>query len=289
MPPETLTVVGAQLGESPLWHRAESAFYWVDIVGETVFRYEPGSGVHRVVFSGETVTAICELDGGGLLMVTPTSLSTLRDGALETLSTHSLPEGVRTNDAKCDPWGRLWFGTMDIGTTRPVGELFVFDGERSLVVDGLILSNGLGWSPSADVFYHVDSMARRLYSYDYDGETGKIHRRRVLADMNDRPEVPDGLAVDVDGNIWVAMYDGWCVNVFDPGGRIIHIEKVGVQKPTSVAFGGDDLSRLYITTASQELDRGELDRQPDAGELLRIDPGTTGLEVGVYGRVTASS
>jgi len=271
------------LGESPLWHRHEQVFYWLDIVGRTVFRYDPARAVADVVLSGETVTCLSELSGGGLLLVTPQRVATLSGGQTTTLVDLSLPGGVRTNDGKCDPRGRLWFGTMDLDTTSPLGELFVFDGESTRrVLDRLILSNGLGWSPSGDILYHVDSIRRHLYRHRYDADTGAIEGREVLVDMTGRPEVPDGLAVDVAGNIWIAMYDGWRIDVYDPSGEKVHREELDVQRPTSVAFGGDGLSDLYVTTASQELTAEELDRQPHAGMLLRLAPGAEGLPVAAF-------
>jgi sugar lactone lactonase YvrE len=271
------------LGESPLWHHAEQVFYWVDIVGRHVFRYDPGRAREEVVLSGETVTSLSELSAGGLMLVTPQRLCTLRQGETTTVVDVSLPDGVRTNDGKCDPRGRLWFGTMDLETSSPLGELFVFDGESiRRVLDRLILSNGLGWSPSGDILYHVDSIKRHLYRHRYDGDTGAIEGREVLVDMTGGPEVPDGLAVDVAGNVWVAMYDGWRIDVYDPSGRHIHREELDVQRPTSVAFGGEGLSDLYVTTASQELTADELDHQPNAGLLLRLAPGIEGLPVAAF-------
>jgi sugar lactone lactonase YvrE len=279
---EPLTPGNAGLGESPLWHLAEQVLYWVDINAGKVFRHDPADDSNRVVFAEETVTALAELAGGGLVLVTSDRLATLRDGEAVTMVDQHLPDGVRTNDGKADPRGRVWFGTMDLDATRPLGELFVYDGEAIRTVkQGVILSNGLGWSPSGEVFYHIDTTRRHLYRHDFDGVTGAIGAADVLVDMNGVPGVPDGLAVDVGGNIWVAMYDGWRIDVFDPSGIRVHQVSLDVQKPTSVAFGGGDRSHLYITTASQHLTPDEIAAQPFAGKLLRIDTETTGLPVGV--------
>lgn len=280
---EVLTEDRAVLGESPLWHSTEEVFYWVDIATRHVFRYDPKTTSSEVIYQGEQVTALCEIDGGGLVLVTSGALSTLQDGRVETIALLSLSDRVRTNDGKCDPRGRIWFGTMDLETTNPVGELFLFDG-RSVrpVEDQVILSNGLGWSPGGDVLYHVDSARRLIYRYDNDIETGDVSNRKVLVDLNGPNEVPDGLAIDSEGNLWVAMWDGWCINVFDPAGKNIHKESLPVQRPTSVAFGGSDLSRLYVTTASQDLKPENLEEHAHAGKLLRLDPGVKGLPVGVF-------
>jgi sugar lactone lactonase YvrE len=224
---------------------ADRVFHWVDIVGRSVFCYDPVTGETTTIASGEMVTALSETSAGGLLFVTPKALLAWSDGNLTRLAPLSLSERVRTNDGKCDPAGRLWFGTMDHETREPIAELFVYDGDRiHPVQDGIILSNGLGWSPDREIMYHVDSIRRHVYAYRYDQETGAVVDRRVLADMGDLEGVPDGLAVDVDGNLWVAIYDGWCVRVVDPHGDVEHEESLEVQKPTSVAFGGPGLSDL---------------------------------------------
>jgi sugar lactone lactonase YvrE len=280
---EVLTHERAALGESPLWHRSEEVFYWVDIDSGVVLRYQPASGISEVVHSGDTVTALCEFEGGGLVLVTPRGLLAWRDGHIDPLAPLSLSDQVRTNDGKCDPQGRVWFGTMDLEATRPVGELFVFDGLGvRLVQDQVILSNGLGWSPAGDVLYHVDTTRRLIYRHDFDGGTGAVSNRSVLVDVSGSPPAPDGLAVDVDGNLWVAMWDGWCLDVFDSSGENIHKESLPAQRPTSVAFGGPDLSEMYVTTASHGLEPVDGEERPHAGKLLRLDPGIKGLPIGVF-------
>lgn len=273
----------ATLGESPLWHGSEELFYWVDITAERLFSYDPESDHTELRHDGLMVTALCEVEGGGLVLVTPRGLFVLRDGQLDTLAPLSLSGDVRTNDGKCDPGGRVWFGTMDLETTRPVGELLVFDGRALRVVhDGVILSNGLGWSPSGDVFYHVDTGRHLIYRHDYELDTGSVSNREVLVDLSESSASPDGLAVDVDGNLWVAMWDGWRIDVFDGNGENIHRESLPAQRPTSVAFGGVDLSDLYVTTASEGIEYADFDEHPHAGKLLRLAPGIRGLPVGVF-------
>ena len=271
----------ATLGESPLWHRGEGRFYWVDIVGERVFRLI--DGVPEVVHTGLMVTALSERADGGLVMVSGDGLLTWTEGEVTELTGLDLPREVRPNDGKCDPEGRLWFGTMDLETTNPIGGLFTYDRHSvRLVESGIVLSNGLGWSPDGDVFYHTDSIRRHIYRYDYDLGSGSATNRTLLVDFGDVVEAPDGHAVDVDGNLWVAMYDGWRLQVISPTGETVHIEPLDVQKPTSVAFAGDGLAQLYVTTASQDLDPEELERQPHAGRLLHFDPGTRGLPIGRF-------
>ena len=279
---EVVTQERSDLGESPLWHQAEGAFYWVDINAGIVFRLDPGSGSVDVVHSGEMVTALGEVDGGGLLMVSSERISILGDGSVTTITPLSLGDAVRTNDGKLDPRGRLWFGTMDLGERHPIAELFLLEGDQVVAVeDGVILSNGLGWSPTGELFYHVDSVRRLLYRYDYDLDTGLARNREVLVDMSGGTGFPDGMTVDVEGNLWVAMYSGSRIDVFDPAGGLVHVESLEVRRPTSLAFGGDTLTDLYVTTAINGLDPAEVDAQPLTGHVLRFRPGTTGLRQGV--------
>jgi sugar lactone lactonase YvrE len=277
-----MTQETSDLGESPLWHQAEGVFYWVDINASKVFRLEPSSGAVEVVHSGEMVTALGEV-AGGLLMVSSERISIFRDGNVEPLAPLSLSDSVRTNDGKLDPEGRLWFGTMDLAERRPIAELFRLDGDEAVVVqDGVIISNGQGWSPGGEFFYHIDSVRRLLYRYEYDLGTGLARNREVLVDMTDNSGFPDGMAVDVDGNLWVAMYSGARIDVFDPGGNRVHVEPLEVRRPTSLAFGGDSLSDLYVTTAINGLDPALVEAQPLTGHVLRFSPGTTGLPQSVF-------
>jgi sugar lactone lactonase YvrE len=280
---EVLTSERAGLGESPLWHRDEQSFYWVDINADRVLRLSPDSGSAEIVFEGIKVSALAETTDGGLLFVTSRALLAWNDGKVQQVAPVSVADGTRTNDGKCDPGGRMWFGSMDLRTRDPIGSLYVFDGRTvESVEEGITLSNGLGWSADLTTMYHVDTIAANLYRYRYAQSTGTVADREVLVDFTGFEGWPDGLAVDVDGNIWVAMYDGWCVNVFDSSGVRVHVETLDVQRPTSVAFGGPDLSQLFVTTASQELGDEAMRAQPDAGMVLRLEPGTSGLPVGVF-------
>jgi sugar lactone lactonase YvrE len=280
---EVLTEERAVLGESPLWHRSEELFYWVDIAAELVFSYDPIFGRTEQVHGGLMVTALGEVDDGGVVLVTSQGLFTFREDRLTLVAPLELSDEVRTNDGKCDPRGRVWFGTMDLEATRPIAELFVYDGQQlRRVRDQVILSNGLGWSPTTDTLYHVDTTRRLIYRHDYDIETGSASGREVLVDLAGALEAPDGLAVDVDGNLWVAMWDGWRIDVFNENGENIHRESLPVQRPTSVAFGGAELSELYVTTATEGLEPVQVVEQAHAGKVLRLDPGTRGVPIGVF-------
>lgn len=277
---QALTDSRAVLGEGPTWHRGEGVLYWVDIERRSLYRYDPRRGANQSVLEGVMVTALAEADEGGLVLVTSDALLTWAGGQVESLVALNLPKTVRTNDGKSDPLGRFWFGTMDLEGRHAIGELMVYDGEVRRVFAGTTISNGLGWSPSGDIFYHIDSVPGLIYRHRYDLETGTATERQILVDLSDASASPDGMAVDVDGNLWVAMWDGWAVHVYNPDGRLTHVENLSVQRPTCVVFGGPALADLYITTASLELTSEELKAQPEAGMLLSLDPGIRGVPIG---------
>lgn len=235
-----------------------------------------------------TVGAVALTDGGALIAACEYGYAWLDEatGRLDTIGTASeqVP-GMRMNDGKCDTRGRFLAGNMTL-TRRPgAAKLFALDQAltiRTLLAD-LTLSNGLGWSPDGTRFYHIDTPARRLDVYDYDADEGYPSGRRVLADLRDTEGLPDGLTVDADGCIWVAMARGGAaVRRFSPEGAPLQVLRIPAAKVTSCTFGGPDLDELYITTACFGLDEVQLARQPHAGAVFRARPGVRGLPPNLF-------
>ena len=279
---DTIGEITATLGESPLWHRELGLFLWVDIVEEMTYAFDPATGETRTFISGRPVTALAEAGDDQIVMVTSDGIL-VGDPAMPTMRADlDLPDTVRANDGKCDPSGRLWFGTMDRGGRRPLGELMCLDGSVRSVFHGVTISNGLGWSPDGEVFYHIDSVPGMVYRHHYDPATGSATGREILVDLSSDPASPDGMAVDAEGNLWVAMWDGGAINVYDPDGHVVHVEELPVARPTSIAFGGPDLGDVYVTSASIELTDEDRRRQPYAGRVFRLRPGVTGLPLGRF-------
>lgn len=276
--------VTAMLGEGPYWVPEDDCLLWVDV---------HGGRLHRTYFpSGETVTL--ELDavsaafpavGGGMLTVGGNRL-TLRTPpgqgerwAARVVAEIPAREGVRFNDAGVDPAGRVWVGSMHTGESEPLGELYRLDtaGTLTTVVKGVTVSNGLGWSPDGTRLYYADSPTKRVDAFDYDPATGEAAGRRVFADLSALDGVPDGLTVDADGCVWVAIWGGGALCRLTPDGATDAVVGVPVSQPTSCAFGGPGMTDLYVTTAKVGLSAGELSAQPLAGRLLRLSPGPVGL------------
>lgn len=187
------------------------------------------------------------------------------------------------NDAKCDPAGRFWAGSTAIDFTPGRGALHVLeaDGAHRVAVDGLILPNGLDWSPAGDVFYLADTYRHEISAWDYDVTDGALTNRRPFASFNARDGMPDGLTIDVDGCIWVAMWGGHRVIRLDPAGKAIQTIDLPVAQPSSCMFGGPDLDTLFVTSAAEGLQLGDgaLDGSVFAIAGLR----TQGLPVSRFG------
>jgi sugar lactone lactonase YvrE len=275
--------VTALLGEGPYWRPEDDCLLWIDIHRGLLHMTRVQSGETTSVDLGE-VSAAFPAFGGGILTAggSRLTLRATRPGegwAGRTVAEVPAREGVRFNDAAVDPAGRVWVGSMHTGETDPIGTLYRLDSGGTLtpVVEGVTVSNGLGWSPDGTCLYYADSPLRRIDMFDYDQATGKAFQRRVFADLTRVDGVPDGLTVDADGCVWVAMHGGGALRRLTPSGQQDAVLPLPVSRPTSCAFGGPDLAELYVTTASAGLTEGERSAQPLAGRLLRLRPGPVGL------------
>jgi sugar lactone lactonase YvrE len=203
-------------------------------------------------------------------------------GAIELIAPieHDTP-GSRLNDAKCDPAGRLWAGTMSFDFTAGAGALYRVDPDHGLtqVVPDVSISNGLGWSPDGDRMYYIDTMAGGVDVFDFELASGEVSNRRRLVSFGPEDGIPDGLAVDAEGHVWVVLFGGGCVRRYTPDGVPSGRLELPVSQPTCVAFGGEDLGDLYITTATYQLTPEQLAEQPLAGATFVCRPGVTGTPV----------
>jgi sugar lactone lactonase YvrE len=198
-----------------------------------------------------------------------------------------MPDDVRFNDGACDPAGRFWAGTVAYDRRPGAGALYRLDpdGTITTVLEGVTESNGLGWSPDGAILYFIDSgePEPRVRSFDYDTGTGRIGWEPYdLIGFPGGNVVPDGLVVDAEGCLWVAMWGGAEVRRYSPTGGLLATLPVPVSQPTCPAFGGPGLTDLYLTTAWQGLDEQQRAAEPLAGHLLRTRPGTGGLPAGVF-------
>jgi sugar lactone lactonase YvrE len=188
------------------------------------------------------------------------------------------------NDGKCDPAGRFWAGTMALDERPRAGALYRLDPDHSVtkILDGVTVSNGLGWNVSHDVMYFIDSPRQGVDAFDYDRETGNVRNRRRLVDIPKEAGLPDGMAVDAEGYIWVALAFGGAVRRYSPTGELDRVVTLPVSFVTSCAFGGRDLMEMYITSGRLTLTEEQLREQPHAGGLFRYRPGVAGLPPSEY-------
>lgn len=276
----------AELGEGPRWDAVSATLLWVDILGRAVHRLDPATGRDEVVPAPDLVSLALPRGAGGVVVGLPGGLQVLRDGAFEPLvAIEAGATGNRTNDGACDAQGRLWVGTMALDERSPSAGLYRVDTDLTVtrVVGGTTISNGLGWSPDGDRFYFVDSPTGRVDVFDVDPAAGAIDHRRPLAAVRVDGAVPDGLSVDAEGCVWVALHGGWGLLRYSPEGELVGHVDLPVAKATSCCFGGPDLRDLYVTTRRQSLSDAELAEQPLAGALLRLDHGVAGLPTHPFG------
>ena len=270
------------LGEGPFWDTAEQHLYWVDIKRRVIHRFDPGTGEDRTWSTPEDIGSLAVREKGGLLVALKSGFHffDLETGEATPLG---LPTGQpphnRFNDGKTDRQGRFWAGSMDDHEKVSSGGLFRLNSklECEKMVDGIICSNSLCWSPDSRVMYYADSWQRTVWAWDFELETGAIRNRRVFVEIPQSEGVPDGATVDIEGFVWIALWDGWRVTRYDPQGRAEHSVNLPVERPTCPMFGGPELNIIYVTSASIGLSDQELKEQPLAGGLFAFKADVPGL------------
>lgn len=271
-----------RLGEGPLWHPAENALYWVDILDARVNRLRLGDGVVDGWTMPEPVGwVIARRDAPGFL-------AGLRGGVhAVTFAPFSVtpfalladePAGNRMNDAKADARGRIWAGTMPVGADRPTGSLYRLDGDGVLTrVDaGYHVSNGPAISPDGRWLFHTDSVRREVYRFALHDD-GTLGPRAPWLRFADGWGKPDGMTFDAEGGLWIAHWGGARVSRFDPDGRVERTRALPASQVTSMAFAGERLDRLFVTSAADGVD------EPRGGALFEVDPGVRGLPPHPFG------
>lgn len=271
----------ALLGEGPVWDSARQQLWWVDIEQRKLHCWDPGTRRDQAWDFAQRVGFAVPTTAGDLVMGIGRTLARFSpdSGALTLVAE---PDGEhpenRFNDAKCDPAGRLWAGTMAISEVPALGSLYRVDAQwrTTRMVAPVSISNGLAWSRDGCIMYYIDSPTRRVDAFDFDPATGAVANRRAIIEISNG--FPDGMCIDAAGNLWVALWGGWSVACFDPrtGAQLAKIE-VPVEAVSSCCFGGPKFDQLYITTASRDLDAAGRAAQPLAGGIFVARPETRGL------------
>lgn len=273
----------AGLLEGPVWD-PNGALYFVDIMRGCVHRYDPATRIHRafeIASDVVTVGAVALSEKNDLVLAVRDGFARLnpRSGVVSKIADVEADRpNQRMNDGKVDPAGRFWAGTMALDETPGAGSLYRLerDGRVRTMLGGVTISNGIDWSPERETMYYIDSPTRRIDRFDFDEATGEIGNRRTFVPIARQHGIPDGLTVDVDGCVWVALWRGSAVHRYTPYGLLDTVVNVPTSCPTSCAFGGTDLRELFITTAAMELTDRERAEQPLAGGLFVCRPGPAG-------------
>jgi sugar lactone lactonase YvrE len=267
------------LGEGPVWDHVSGTLYWVDIDSAMLHAYSPGSSNVGSFSLEESASCIALCADGRLLLALRNTLALFnpRNHELERVKAVEIGDQARFNDGKCDVVGRFWVGTMDIEEERPIGALYVVEAGFRVrrILGGVTVSNGIGWSPDYTRMYYVDSPTRRVSVFGYDKERGEISGLLRSIDLSSQPGVPDGLTVDSEGGLWVALWEGSSILRIDPASSEATARvELPVPRVTSCTFGGENLDTLYITTAQNKQEVG--------GEAYTIKTHTHGPPTNVF-------
>lgn len=276
-----------ELGEGPVWDDRSGELVFVDIMRGRVHFHRPGSGELRTLEVGQPVGAAAPRRAGGLVLALRDGFARLdtETGRLDWIAKVEADRpDQRMNDGACDSAGRFWAGTMAQDARPGAGALYRLDpdGHVEVILREVTISNGLDWSSDGRRLYYVDSPTQRIDVLDFDAARGAVSNRRTFAAVPESDGLPDGLTLDAEDFVWVALWGGGCLHRYAPDGRLDRVLMLPVTHPTSCAFGGPDLGDLYITTAWIELSPLERDRQVHAGGLFRFRPGVAGRKASVF-------
>ena len=281
MKAETALECQNRLGEGPVWCTREQVLWWVDIVAPAIWRFNPASGAHRSWPMPEHVGSLGVREQGGLIVAFKSGFGTFdpATGAIEMLDPCEADlADNRFNDGRCDYAGRFWAGSLTYPEDQPLGTLWRLGSDHCAtpVLRDITIPNGLCWSPDGRTMYFTDTASREIMAYDFDLAAGLPSNPRLFARV-EGPGWPDGSTVDAEGFVWNCEWDGARVVRYAPVGTVDRILEVPAPRATCCAFGGPDLSTLYLTSAWDRLSEAERAEWPLSGNLFAADVGVRGL------------
>ncbi len=275
-PRETPALVrGTQsdLGEGPVWDEHRNQLVWLDLTGGVLHLYDPVTDTDDRASLGRTLGSAVPDGRGGIIIAADGGLFQLgQEGALQLLLTLDEPRtGAIPNDSCCDPAGNLWLGTATMDETPEAGSLYRVSPSLIItkVLTGLTVPNGIDWSPDGQTMYFADSASSRVDAFTFDPSSGSLGEHHIFVSFGPGDGAPDGLTVDAEGYVWVALWGGWSVRRYHPAGQLDLAVRLSVAQVSSCGFGGPSLEDLYITTAAYGLDDKSRRAQPAAGGLFR--------------------
>lgn len=274
----------SELGEGAMWNYKTGELMWVNIKGKILNFYNPRTGNNKEMFTGQMIGTVVPAESGAVLVALQNGIYSFNPetGSKKLLvNPEDHLETNRFNDGKCDPSGRFWAGTMSTVGDNNVGTLYRFDADSTIhkMVENVSISNGIVWSLDKTKMYYIDTPTLKVMGYDYNNETGEISNAKVAVEIPSEMGYPDGMTIDAEGNVWVALWGGFAVGCWNPEtGKLIRTIKVPAKNVTSCAFGDDDLGSLYITTAREGNSKEELEKYPYSGGVFKARPGVNGVE-----------
>lgn len=268
-----------ELAEMPHWDAARRRLCYVDIDRGTINELDVDAGARDVIELTAPLGFAMPIAGSGVRLCGQGNDVVAVDAAgdeLGRLAVEPGRDGNRMNEGKPDPQGRLWFGTMSKTRQPEQAALYRLDGHGVSRIRTITTGNGTDWDVSRGRMYHVDSPTQRIDVFDYDVTTGEVENVRVWATIDPDDGLPDGLTIDSEGCVWLALFQGGAVRRYDPDGTVMRDISLPTPFVTCPAFGGDDLTTLFVTSSQHKIPPEERGRDPFAGALFTIDPGVTG-------------
>lgn len=279
------------LGEGPLWHPSRNSLLWLDINTCMLFERVLGSSVESYDSCWElpeigSALALNQKINDSIYIVTDKSFATfdLNKGLFEAKIALDLPNGIRANDGGVSPNGTFWFGTMEKKPTGRNGAIYSIDssGKVKEQFNGIGIPNTMAWSNDGSKLFLSDSWLQKTFSFDVVNGSLIPSSKTEIVNLQNTQATPDGGAIDINGNIWIAHWHGYKLVCINPNGEVLHELALPVPKPTSCCFGGNDNKILFITSAREGMDPKELDEYPLSGSVFVIESETFGTEVPAF-------
>ncbi len=275
----------SQLGEGAIWNNIEKKLYWVDIEGRLLNVFDPAMSINKSYPVSKRIGTVVPIDNKKVLVALEDGIATidLTDGSI-VYRLHTeihLTHEKRFNDGKCDHAGRFWVGTHSMDGTRGVSALYCISSNFDMQekISDVSISNGIAWNADSSLMYYIDTPTGQVVQYDFDRQNGSITNKRTIITIPKEQGEPDGMTIDSDGMLWIALWDGFGVGRFNPKtGEMIQKIDLPVPKVTSCAFGGEKLDMLYITSARVDMSEEELEQYPLSGGVFVVQTQVKGVE-----------
>lgn len=278
----------SDVGEGPIWDPENRELIWVDVTKGYIHSWNLNSGSLHSLSLGLHIGAVGLHSDSSLVAAVRDGFAIVdrESGNMEYLASVLQDQETRFNDGKCDPLGRFVAGTMRYQPSPATAALYSCDatGRVKTILGEVGLSNGLCWDEKGETVFFIDTLTGSISRFDYDLESGELHNRTTFFSFKESDGSPDGMTIDAEGNLWVALWAGAKVVRIDASGRLVQEIPLPVSQPTSVTFGGENLDQLFITSARYQLSSSQLESQPLAGSIFVIDLDVAGREEPRFGK-----